>query len=222
MKSIIVSLLVSLQAVSALPSDYATLEGRQIQTTSNDLKNGACKDVTFIMARGSTETGNMGQIPGPPTCSGLKQQLGADKVACQGVGTEDGYPATLQANFQPKNTQDSAIKGAVDMVNLAATKCPNSQIVMGGYSQGSAVVDNAIQQMGPAMAAKVKGVVLFGYTRNAQDNAQIPGYPKAQTKIFCANGDLVCDNTLTITAAHLTYAQNAPEASKFLASMVQA
>lgn len=141
------------------------------------------------------------------------------QVACQGVGTEDGYAAALAPNFQPKNTDDQSIAAATKIINMANTKCPDSTILVGGYSQGSAVMDNAIQGLPADTQSKIKGVVLFGYTRNAQDNAQIPGYPQAQTKIFCAAGDLVCDNTLTITAAHLSYAANADEASTFLASM---
>lgn len=148
--------------------------------------------------------------------------MGAANVACQGVGAEDGYAAALAPNFQPKNTDDQSIAAATKIMNMAMTKCPQSTIVMGGYSQGSAVVDNAIQAMPAASQQKIAGVVLFGYTRNAQDKAQIPGYPQAQTKIFCATGDLVCDNTLTITAAHLSYAANAPDAAKFLASMASA
>lgn len=92
---------------------------------------------------------------------------------------------------------------------------------MGGYSQGSAVVDNAIQQMPAAQQAKVAGVVMWGYTRAEQDNLQVPGYPVAQTKIFCATGDLVCNNTLTITAAHLSYGRNADESGAFLAQMAK-
>lgn len=107
-------------------------------------------------------------------------------------------------------------------MNMAMTKCPDSTIVVGGYSQGSAVVDNAIQGLPAASQAKIAGVALFGFTRNAQDNGQIPGYPKAQTTVFCAQGDLVCDNTLTITAAHLSYAANAPAAASFLAKMAKA
>lgn len=147
--------------------------------------------------------------------------LGADKVACQGVGAEDGYAAALPPNFMPKNTDDTSIAAATKIINMANTMCPNSTMLIGGYSQGSAVMDNAIQGLPAAMQKKIAGVVLFGYTRNEQDNAQIPGYPKAQTKIFCAPGDMVCNNTLTITAAHLSYAANAPDAAKFLASMVK-
>lgn len=143
-------------------------------------------------------------------------------MACQGVGAEDGYAAALAPNTLPKNTDDTSIAAATTIINMADTKCPQSTILIGGYSQGSAVMDNAIQGLPAATQSKVAGVVFFGYTRNAQDNGQIPGYPQAKTKVFCAQGDLVCNNTLTITQAHLSYAANAPEAATFLASMAQA
>jgi hypothetical protein len=70
------------------------------------------------------------------------------------------------------------------------------------------------------LQAKVKGVVLIGFTRNLQDGGAIPNYPKSQTKVYCATGDLVCFGTLTITAAHLTYGVDASSAAAFLASKV--
>lgn len=79
-------------------------------------------------------------------------------------------------------------------------------------------MDNAVQKLSPDVKAKVKGVVLFGFTRNLQDGGKIPGYPPGQTKVYCAVGDLVCDGSLFITPAHLTYGANAGDAAGFLAS----
>ncbi|KFY43810.1 hypothetical protein V494_01804 [Pseudogymnoascus sp. VKM F-4513 (FW-928)] len=198
-------------------NELPTIMARQ-SATSDELKNGACKEVTFIFARGSTESGNMGSIVGPQTCTALKTILGSDKVACQGVGSP--YAATLADNFLPKNTSPTAIGAASTLFNLAHTKCPDTKVVAGGYSQGTAVVDNSIQEIDAAVVAQIKGVVLFGFTRNLQDGERIPGYPTDQTKVFCATGDLVCNGTLTITAAHLTYGADASAAAQFLASKV--
>lgn len=88
-------------------------------------------------------------------------------------------------------------------------------------SQGSAVIDNAIQKLDNNLKSKVKATVLFGFTRNVQDNGRIPDYPKDLTKVFCAEGDLVCHGILYITAAHLTYGADAGEAATFLASKLK-
>ncbi|KAK8098944.1 cutinase 1 [Apiospora kogelbergensis] len=206
-----------LSVVSALPVEQvAELDVRQTRANADDLKDGKCAGNVFVFARGSTEIGNMGTICGPQTCSALKLRLSGD-VICQGVGDRDGYAADLASNFLPKNTNSVAINGAVKLINQAASQCPGSNILLAGYSQGSAVMDNAIQALSANVKSQVKGVVMFGFTRNAQDNGGVPGFPADRTKVFCATGDLVCFNTLTITPAHLTYGVNAPEAASFLA-----
>jgi len=192
------------------------LEARQ-SDESDELEDGSCQAVTFIFARGTSESGNMGSIVGPQTCTALKAAL-PGQVACQGVGSP--YDATIQDNLLPQDTSTTDIGAATTLFDLANTKCPDTQIVAGGYSQGSAVMDGSIQALPAALMAKVKGVVLFGYTRNQQDGGRIPNYPTSETKVYCAEGDLVCNGTLIITAAHLSYGVDATNAATFLASKI--
>jgi cutinase len=83
--------------------------GNRGKSTENDLKEGACKDIYFIMARASTEPGNMGGSMGPIVCRGLREAY-PDRVGCQGVGGP--YTAGLMDNVSPKGTTAGAINEA--------------------------------------------------------------------------------------------------------------
>ncbi|KAF7191118.1 putative cutinase 3 [Pseudocercospora fuligena] len=199
-----------------------SLEARQ-SATSNELQNGACRQVTFIFARGSTESGNMGITVGPQTCSGLKRSLGSTNVACQGIG--GAYDASLGDNALPRGTSSAAIAEASRLFRLANTKCPDTIVVTGGYSQGAALVAASLSdlsQQAPAVAGQVAGAILYGYTRNEQNGGRIPNYPTERTKVFCAMGDLVCEGTLIVLAPHLSYGDDVDEAVDFLAQRIEA
>ncbi len=56
MKASIIAATLLSALVSAAPAPQA---GTTTGATSNDIQNGQCGDVAFVMARGSTEPGNM-------------------------------------------------------------------------------------------------------------------------------------------------------------------
>jgi cutinase len=109
-----------------------------------------------------------------------------------------------------------------DILNKMAAQCPDSVILAGGYSQGAAVSHRAIESLTATVQSQIAGVVLYGDTQNTQDRAQIPGFDKQKTKIFCAQGDLVCTGSLVILAPHLSYGANADEGAAFLVQKARA
>ncbi|KAF1816710.1 cutinase, partial [Eremomyces bilateralis CBS 781.70] len=141
---------------------------------------------------------------------------GALNVACQGVG--GGYRAELASNTLPAGTDADAIQEGIDMFKLAAKNCPDSKIVFGGYSQGSAVMLNAVPKLDAAILKLVVGGVFYGYTKNEQKDGQLPGFPSENLEVFCREDDGICDGNLVVTAGHFAYTSDGSiqEGAQFL------
>ncbi|KAI1337637.1 carbohydrate esterase family 5 protein [Xylariaceae sp. FL0016] len=185
---------------------------RATGTTANEYLNGGCKDLIFICARGTNQSGNMGEMPCPQVADGLKAALGTKKVAAQGVD----YKAALASNLLDGGCKPSEAADMADLITDAATSCPNSAIAVAGYSQGAAMVHASVSQLDSSVMNRVYAAVTFGDTQNEQDNERIPNFPTSKTLIICNEGDLVCDGTLTITSAHLDYTSSVPDAVDFI------
>jgi len=144
----------------------------------------------------------MGESMGPSVCSSLKSKFKGE-VACQGVG--GAYTAGLMDNVGAVGTTKGAIAEAQKMFTTAQSKCPSTKIVAGGYSQGTAVMENAIMGLEAGLKEKVLGVVLFGYTKNGQTKSSIPNFPKDRVMVLCRTDDGVCGGQLMVTAGHFGY-----------------
>jgi predicted esterase len=99
-------------------------------------------------------------------------------------------------------------------VKQALAQCPNTKIVVSGYSQGGMVVHNAFSSQG-LTSSQVSAAVLFGDPFNGQS---VGNLPSSAVEEFCASGDSVCDGSgsFAITQAHLTYGSNADDAATFI------
>ncbi|CZT48598.1 related to cutinase precursor [Rhynchosporium secalis] len=165
-----------------------------------------CKPMMVVFARGTTETGTLGTIVGPPYMAAMEKVAGAGNVAMLGVP----YPADVPGFLAGGDKKGSAMMAAMVMQTMA--NCPDSSVSMSGYSQGSQLVHNAAALMPPAVAAKMSSAVLFGDPMNGKP---VAGVSKAKTKVICHTGDLICAGTSTILAPHLTYGRDAPDAAAF-------
>ncbi|SPO01753.1 related to Cutinase 1 [Cephalotrichum gorgonifer] len=218
----ITSILSTVAVAASVVSAGPILAKRSVETRTelDDGDEASCPKVILIYGRGSTEVGNMGEFdaPGPILAAALEGLF--DSIWIQGIG--GAYTASVAANLLPKGTTNAAIAEAKRLYTLAHTKCPNSAVVTGGYSQGAALVAASLSELaGTAVQEQVKGAVLFGYTKNKQNGGRIPNYPTERTAIYCEKNDAVCFGTLFVLPDHFQYGDEAAEeAPAFLASLV--
>ncbi|EHA48683.1 hypothetical protein MCOR02_006078 [Pyricularia oryzae] len=212
-----------LVATLASASPTGILEDRQllggrVGAVAKEFTMGGCKPIIMIFARGSTEIGNMGAICGPPTANGVKAKFGAGNVAVEGVD----YAAGLATNFLRGGADPVGITEMKRLIAKANAECPDSMLVVGGYSQGAALTHRAVENLPQAQKNQIKAAFTFGDTQKQQDRNQIKGFPREKTNIICQPGDLVCVGTLTITPAHLSYGVRANEQVAFITKALMA
>ncbi|KAI0407867.1 carbohydrate esterase family 5 protein [Xylaria palmicola] len=208
---------VAASPVSLEMTEDIVLQSRATGTTANDYLNGGCRDVILFFARGSTQPGNMGDQPGPQTADELIAALGAGRVAVQGVE----YGASLLANLLPGGCDPGEARDFAALLAGAAQRCPSSRLVVSGYSQGAALVHAALEQLAAPARARIAAAVTYGDTQRQQDGGRIPNFDAGRTLILCNSGDLVCEGTLIITSAHLSYVSSVPSGVNFIVSKVK-
>ena len=191
-----------------------------------------CPDVEVVFARGTTEDPGVGPT-GQAFVDALRARMGARSM---GVYPVD-YPATM--DFP---TALDGIRDASAHVESTATNCPSTKMVLGGFSQGAAVMgfvtaniipdgapDGVPNPMPSDVANHVAAVALFGKPNarfmRAINQPQIdvgPAYA-AKTIDLCVPDDFVCSSGRDFNA-HTQYAETGmvDEAATFTADHVLA
>jgi len=187
--------------------------------TESGLDRGACKKITLIFGRGSTESGNMGSYVGPYLANALTKEYGND-ISVQGVNYDAGW-MTNYIGGDPKGWAEFE-----RLFKLADSKCPNTIIIASGYSQGAGLLHNTFPKLDARVKSKIAGIVVFGDTYQVKDKGMIPSYPKEKFLAFCSATDLVCHDATAkdpiILPAHMLYSTDVPEATRFFKKMITA
>lgn len=214
---------------AALLSACALLTASVPSATAAPSANaGACPNVEVVFARGTGEAPGVGYF-GQAFVDALRSKVGAKSLGVYGVN----YPATM--DFP---TALDGIDDAGNHVKQMAGSCPNTKMVLGGFSQGAAVMGfvtsaaipdgapaDAPKPMPPDVANHVAAVALFGAPSNgfmtqvgAPPIVIGPLYAPKTTEL-CAAGDPVC-SAGGDWAAHNAYADNGmvDQAATFAAS----
>jgi cutinase len=179
-----------------------------------------CPDVEVVFARGTTEPPGVGGI-GQAFVDSVRSHVGGRSVGVYAVN----YPAS-------NDFSRSAPAGGDDMsahVQAMAANCPNTRMVLGGYSQGAAVVDLATTSMPADVADNVAAAAEFGGARSAFADSLSPGpLPSvgplytAKTIEMCVPNDPICYQGGSDMRAHGAYVQTGMvnDAAVFVASRV--
>jgi cutinase len=217
-------------AVIAAAAVLSTMQSAVMQTASA----AQCPDTEVVFARGTTEAPGVGPV-GQAFVDSLRPQLGTKSLTVYAVD----YPATMEFA--------TAVEGVADArahILATATSCPDTKMVLGGFSQGAAVmgfvtasvVPDGVSPldiptpMPPEVADHVAAVALFGKpsTRfmNAINDPDVVVGPNYAAKAvdLCVDNDLVCDPHGRSFSAHNQYAELglADQGATFVAQRLQA
>ena len=191
-----------------------------------------CKSAIFIFSRGTGEPKNMvcnhelviirtqaDKVQGT-LGKGLIREL--RKLVPDAVVEGVDYAAAVGGNMTPQGADGAGIKMATTLFNSAASKCPKSAIVAGGYSQGAALMHRSIEALPKNVQAQIAAVVLYGDTKNKQEGGKIKNFPSEKLKIFCNKNDGVCGGGLNVNAGHMAYRDFITPGAQFMATKIKA
>ena len=186
----------------------------------------ACPNIEVIFARGTHDDPGMGRV-GSVLVDALQPLVGNRTVT--------GYAVEYPASYDFLTAQDGATD-AQNRIALMAQQCPSTKIVLGGYSQGAAVVDmlagipplgNKVGEIGSApplpasLTGNVAAAAVFGNPSTKFGNPLTASMFGGRSIDLCSDGDPICSDGRN-PFAHTRY-ESGPypgQAAGFIASLV--
>lgn len=205
-----------------------------------------CPDVEVVFARGTGEPPGVGGV-GQAFVDSLSSDVGSKSVGVYPVNYAASSDFGARLDFA--RSFADGIRDASTHIESTAANCPNTKMVLGGYSQGAAlagfVTSAAVPKqlpaayesylpkpMPPDVANHVAAVTLFGTPSNAfMTNYGVPPVTigplyASKTIELCAPDDTICDGASGSppNLAHMAYPVNGMtgQAADFAASRLSA
>jgi cutinase len=156
-----------------------------------------CPDIEVVFARGTNDAPGLGR-PGQAFTDALRSQVGGRTVTTYAVN----YPASYDFLAAADGAAD-----ATNHISQMALTCPSTRIVLGGYSQGAAVVDmlagipplgNKIGEIGSApslpssLLPNIAAVAVFGNPATKFSNPITSSVFGGKAIDLCKDGDPIC------------------------------
>jgi len=182
----------------------------------------ACNDVQVVFARGTDEPPGIGRV-GQAFVDSLRGKIGNRSMGVYAVN----YPATYDFLAAADGANDASAF-IQDVVNT----CPDTRLVLGGYSQGAAIIDVITSVPFPAIGFNnplppnvpdhVAALAVFG-----NPTAKV-GLPLTSSPVYggkaidlCNAGDPICSDGNNVPA-HRSYGPDgtASQAAAFVARLL--
>ncbi|MGQ9408236.1 cutinase family protein [Mycolicibacterium gilvum] len=221
----------------------AALTVAALPVTVPAARSQSCPDVDVVFARGTAEPPGIGGV-GQRFVDSLRAQTFPRTVGVHAVN----YPAS--SNFSGgavfKMNVVDGVRDESNHVRSVVSSCPNTKLVLGGYSQGAVVTALATSGVVPAGVARgaaplplpaavadnVAAVVLFGTPagwsaeKYGAAGIDVGAVYASKALELCAPGDAVCSGTVPTEAngPHHQYGVNgmADRAAAFAVSRLAA
>ena len=156
-----------------------------------------CSDIEVIFARGTNDAPGLGN-PGQAFADTLRGLVGGRTLTTYAVN----YPASYDFLAAADGANDAAAR-----IATMAASCPSTKLVLGGYSQGAAVVDmlagipplgNKIGEIGSAaplsnnLVPNGAAVAVFGNPATKFSNPITRSVFGGRAIDLCKDGDPIC------------------------------